>query len=107
MDNQNLNTDTENADKPELHGLPCSKIITAELTGIPIRQLSRNRLLRTGDRLCNKHGQELWSVEAFNPQGVQVMNHMTAREKNYTWEALYGFYERVSPNDPELAEDAS
>jgi hypothetical protein len=26
MDNQNLNTDTKNADKPELHGLPCSKL---------------------------------------------------------------------------------
>ncbi|WP_309025704.1 hypothetical protein [Pelagicoccus sp. SDUM812002] len=24
MNNQNLNTDTKNEDKPELHGLPCS-----------------------------------------------------------------------------------
>ncbi len=88
------------------HGSP-SEIIIAELTGRPIRKLNRERMLQTGDSLCNKFGQQLWTVEAFHPRGVRVTQWPYGGVANYTWEALYGFYELVPANDPSLANVAS
>jgi hypothetical protein len=79
-----------------------SEIIIAELTGKPIRKLSRERLLQTGDKLSNKFGQELWTLEAFHPKGARVTQWPHGAVADYTWEALYGFYERVPPGDPAL-----
>lgn len=79
-----------------------SEIIIAELTGAPIRKLNRERMLVTGDNLCNRFGQQLWTVEAFHPKGVRVTQWPQGGVANYTWEALYGFYERVPANDPAL-----
>lgn len=79
-----------------------SEIIIAELTGKPIRKLNRARMLQTGDTLCNKFGQQLWTVEAFHPKGVRVTQWPQGGVRDYTWEALYGFYERVTPGDPAL-----
>lgn len=79
-----------------------SEIIIAELTGKPIRKLNRERMLQTGDNLCNKFGQQLWTVEAFHPKGVRVTQWPHGGVADYTWENLYGFYERVPPGDPAL-----
>jgi hypothetical protein len=84
-----------------------SEIIIAELTGVPLRLVNRQRLLRTGDRLSNKFGQELWSVEAFHPKGVRVVNHGPyGTASDLTWEAVYAFYERVPADDPALKDRA-
>ena len=72
-----------------------SEVFIAELTGKPIRKLHRERLLVTGDRLCNKYGQELWTLEAFHPKGARVTQWPLGNVADYTWEQLYGFYERL------------
>lgn len=80
-----------------------SEIVIASLTGKPLRKLSRQRLLKTGDKLSNIHGQELWEVVACHPLAVRVMEWPHGVDCDYTWEALYrGFYERVPADDPTL-----
>ncbi len=84
-----------------------SEIIIAELTGKPIRKLNRARILQTGDNLCNRFGQQLWTVEAFHPRGVRVTQWPLGTVADYTWEALYDFYERVPANNPASQNGAS
>lgn len=69
--------------------------ITAELTGKPIRRLLRNRLLQTGQKLCNKFGQELWTIVAFCPHGARLHEWPTDRHSDLTWTAVYEMYEAV------------
>lgn len=101
MKNQNetsVEASPEQQAQPGALGLAtgsASEVIIAELTGLPIRKLNRERMLQTGDRLSNKFGQELWTVEAFHPKGVRVRQWPMGNLADYTWEALYGFYERV------------
>lgn len=80
------------------------EIIIAELTGLPIRRLNRDRLLKSGERICNKFGQELWTLEGFHPKGVRLIKWPHNVLCDYTWETLYKYYERV-PADEKPAID--
>lgn len=79
-----------------------SDIFAAELSGKLIRPLRRNRMLQTGERLCNRFGQELWMLESFGPQGARVSQWPYGGAQDIPWESLYAFFERVPDDDPAL-----
>lgn len=94
--NNTMDTQTRSAEaRSTLATGSASEIIIAELTGKPIRKLNRERLLKTGDMLSNRFGQQLWTVEAFHPKCVRVSEWPIGSIRDYTWEQVYTFYERV------------
>lgn len=67
--------------------------------GRALRRINPKRLFRTGDSLVNVHGQALWEVASFNPNGVRVIAWPHGTTSDWTWEAVLGFYERVPEKD--------
>lgn len=101
MNTQNT-INAQPAGQPPSGALPAgsapSSVITASLTGVQLQPVNRQRMLKTGDRLSNIHGQFLWEVFAFHPEGLRVIEPMTGICKDWKWETIYTFYERVEPS---------
>lgn len=67
----------------------------AELSGKRIRRIGPDRLLMTGVKLSNVHGQELWECVAFNSRGVRVTQWPHGNLADWSWEQVQKFYERA------------
>jgi len=71
----------------------------AELSGKRIRRISPDRLLKSGDKLINRYGQELWECVAFHPKGVRVTQWPHGNLADWSWENVHKFYERAEPQE--------
>lgn len=65
--------------------------------GVKLQPISRDRLLQTGEKVANKHGQFLWEIVGFCPRGLRLTQWPHGALSDFSWEKFYAhFYERQS-----------
>lgn len=96
-----------NSQSPEATGVPPpapgSDPIIVGFGGVKLRKINPQRMLKTGDKLGNMHGQFLWEVIAFHTQGARVIEWPHSITRDWKWEHVYSFYERVEAEDQNIA----